>query len=193
MCGAGRALTRDVVLFYFAGHGGYADGSNWLADAQARRLEDGLSWENDILPALVGARDRQVVVALLDACRTDLQQAGGPVRHAASGLPVMQAQELAKGRSDVHVAFPISHGALEDGTASALGNSLFATAVMQNIALQRTEVREFLKLVAKSTALVSGAGPEVWHGSSGGQKYCLAGESSARPAPKLSCGPPTQL
>jgi PQQ-dependent catabolism-associated CXXCW motif protein len=153
------AREADVALFYYAGHGMQAAGSNYLlpVDAQLRDEAD-LPYEaskvDDVLAEINHARSVRIVV--LDACRDnpllDKLKSSRPSRSASISKGLARL-ERAQG---FITAFATQPGHVAADGEGGSRNSPFTSAFLKYLSVPELEVGTFFRRVARDVNEATG-------------------------------------
>lgn len=161
----GDRLTRaKAAVFYYAGHGVQASGTNWLLPV-ARQVGDMINREDEVRlravdanEALVAMERAKVPVAMivLDACRNNPFKGAG--RSGVKGLAQLDAPP---GSMMVYATAPGQIAA--DGTGR---NSPFSQAFLAQLSVPGQDVDTMLRNVKRSVRESTGGAQVPWSASS---------------------------
>jgi uncharacterized caspase-like protein len=186
----GAKIGRDqhsVGLFYYAGHGVQADGTNFLipvdADIQAESdLEPNAFDAGRVLRAMKAAQNEMNIV-ILDACRDNpLPKTRGIER----GLARMDAP------SGTFIAYAAAPGqSAQDGASGT--NGVFTGELVKAMAEQGVPLEEMFKKVIAGVKADTHGGQQPWSEASiQGDFYFHAATSGQAPAPAQVSSPAAQ-
>jgi tetratricopeptide (TPR) repeat protein len=177
---AQKAVTADVALFYYAGHGMQVGDKNYLVPTDAALKEaTAVDFElidiNKSVLQFLGGDDRTGII-ILDSCRDNplsrsFSRSFGKTRSGsvAQGMAPMSADE-----GGLIIAFATAPGDVaEDGDGE---NSPFTTALVKHLATPGIELEQMMKRVKKDVYLATNKRQQPWVNSALRDEIFLSGK-----------------
>lgn len=153
---------KDIIILYFAGHGFFCNGSDCIVfqDAADMHDVDGLkalqkSWKiEELYKTIRSQQDNAVVIAIIDACRTDYSDEAAGFRGTGSEESFRTRIKLPY---QTFIAFATSpHAPANDGK---MNHSRYTAALINEIESPNQSIERTFKNVRK--AVYSGPGDQL--------------------------------
>lgn len=180
---ANKALTSDVAVVFFAGHGMEIGGQNYLVPTDARLKRDvDAEYEAVRLSSVMRTVDnaRKLGLVILDACRNNpiastMQLSGKLTRSVTRGFSRVEPT------GEILVAYAAREGTVaEDGAGR---HSPYTSALLKHLDTPGLEVRRLFGKIRDDVRRVTGQVQEpATYGSLGGDAIYLVPQRSGRPA-----------
>jgi len=163
----------DIALFYFAGHGSEIEGTNYMypvdGDADSRGMVIKTAYSVKSLLDKMQARNHNVNIVLLDACRDSLSTRGPSKRLLRTGFANISSFQ----NPGVLIGFSTAPGRRSGDGGTR--NGYYTTALLENLDLPNKKLTDIFAKVNDATQVLSSYQQLPFISSSLGDhnNYCL--------------------